>query len=139
MEKEDNKRLICCYIGQDVDDFLPMSLESIKPYVDNILFVDGGSKDNTTNIVLEYNGELFNRRYEQESKIANSNARNFCLQILKEKYMGDWCLVLDPDEIVDDRFPQFVKNLKEGKYDNIEVASVHMRHLIRDMAHEALG
>ena len=79
---------------------------------------------------------VLKRPYEHDHPGANGRARNVYLDFLKKHFMGEWCLVLDPDEVCDDNFTQFAKDLKEDKHKDFDVAMIKMRHTIGDLAHE---
>jgi len=147
-------KLVVCYIGQDCQEFLPLSLDSIKEYADAMVFVDGGSKDNTLDI-LDKHGfypydyidhadryfkenetrHLIPRDYDQKDKGGNGRARNCYLEFIKKHYNGWYCLVLDPDEVVDDNFKKFKENYDWDKM-NTDILSLHMRHLINTFGFE---
>ena len=94
------QRLVCVIMGQNVERFLPMCLKSVKD-ADNIVYIDGGSKDKSKEIARKY-GEVIYNRYDQLSKKMNGQQRNVYLNYVKQKYPNDWCLVLDADEVVED-------------------------------------
>ena len=143
-------KLVIAYIGQDVEDFIEMSLDSIKDVADAIVFVDGGSKDKTKEIfhrVLSKKGmtkeinigvltqssittkyTLINRRYEQELKGANGRARNGYLDFIKKHYDGWWCLVIDPDEVVEN--PERIKLVIEAVLKNKAIKGELEKHFI---------
>ncbi len=138
------EKIIVCIMGQNCEKFIGMCLESVKD-ADSIVYCDGGSTDNTLNIVdaeLSGNNEniLTRNLYIQEDKGMNGKQRNHYLKILKENYPNDWALCLDADEILEDggiqKIRDFIKeeHLHEGK--NVEMWSPRMRHLISDLAHE---
>ena len=119
-------------MGQDVEKFLPMCLESVKD-ADAIVFLDGGSIDKTKEIAKKEAHHFIYNDYIQLDKMMNGKQRNIYLEYVKERYSGWWCLVLDPDEIVEDfsKIKDFIKtNPKEFLY------NVKMRHLIGDLGHE---
>jgi len=145
-------KLIICYIGQDCEKFIGMSLDSIKDVVDYTIFVDGGSTDDTIRILDKYGFKtistsdgtfdstkiFINRPYEQDHKGANGRARNAYLKFIQEHFLNDYCLVLDPDEVVEN--PQHIKTWieqaeKQKQLDNI-ILNPHMRHFIGDFGHE---
>ena len=71
---------------------LEKCLESVKDFVDEIIIVDTGSKDNTKEIVQRYTDKIFNFKWNNDF----SKARNFSLSKATKK----WILVLDADEII---------------------------------------
>ena len=148
-----NEKLIVCYIGQNCADYLPLSLDSIKDVADAIVFVDGGSKDETImklhalgfdmttrpeNFKFQFETKrvCIHREFEKEHKGANGRARMCYLDFIKKHFMGSWALILDPDEIVDENFPAFVKKLKAGLFDKADFFDIHMRHVVKDFKHE---
>ncbi|RLC34044.1 MAG: hypothetical protein DRZ76_03400, partial [Candidatus Nealsonbacteria bacterium] len=141
MEKvEKKKKLIVCYIGQDVEKTLSLSLDSIKSIADYIIFVDGGSKDKTLDILKKFGFndyteepvpkyKLIHREYEHSHKGANGRARNCYLDFIKKHFKEEWCLVLDPDEIVTN--PEKIKEMINTLDDKKQwIISPKMEHLI---------
>lgn len=130
-------KLVVCIMGQDCQKFIGMCLDSVKD-ADALVYCDGGSTDETLNIVGEAirgrEGDIIENEYDQEDKKMNGKQRNFYLDYLKENYPNDWCLCLDADEIVEDlsKIKDFINKevVKKGLY------SVKMRHLIGDLSHE---
>ncbi len=88
-----NPTLSLCMIVKDEEYFLPMCLDSVKDYVDEIIIVDTGSTDNTVEIAKRYNAKIYHHPWENSF----SKARNHSL-----KYATcDWILILDADEEID--------------------------------------
>lgn len=132
-------KLVVCYIGENVDKYIKMSLDSIRDVADAIVFVDGGSKDKTKDIVLkEKNLTLIDRRFEHEHKGANGRARNAYLKYIQAHFKGWWCLVLDPDEIVENTqyIKPLIRDVMKKHPANEYILNPHMRHFIRDLGHE---
>lgn len=146
----DKKRLVCVIMGQNCERFIEMCLESVKD-ADAIVYCDGGSSDNTLNIVTKFFVErslgskksipdtIINNEYNQEDLGMNGKQRNFYLNHLKKNYPNDWTLCLDADEVVEDlsKIKEFIQN-NGGDVDigNGGLWSVKMRHLVSDLAHE---
>jgi cellulose synthase/poly-beta-1,6-N-acetylglucosamine synthase-like glycosyltransferase len=121
-------------------EYVDLTLQSVEPYVDKILIVyDTTSKDNTIGKINEWRYsktkkiEVLERPYEHDPNIknANGNARNHYLDYLKEHFDGDWCLVLDADEMPDEGISQLKnsiekENVKEG------LANIEMIHFINN-------
>jgi len=124
-------KLIIAYIGQDCEKELGLSLKSVIDVADHIVFVDGGSKDGTLELLRQYPDkiQIIPNKYDKEDLKANGKARNIYLQYVQEKFDGDWCLVLDPDEVIDDikKVRDILKSLNKDK---VDIANVKMRHLM---------
>lgn len=130
------------YIGENTERFIGMSLESIKNIAKKIIFVDGGSKDNTIKIVKNFCNEhhiklkLIREKFKHEYTGANGFQRNIYLKYLINTHKNEWCLVLDPDEVVSDNAEDILKITEELNRRTIEIASIKMRHTIGDLGHE---
>lgn len=79
-----------CTIVKNESANLARCLESIKPYVDEIVLVDTGSTDDTIAIAQQYGATI--GHFEWCNDFAA--ARNHALSLVT----GDWVLVLDADE-----------------------------------------
>lgn len=126
------ERIVVCFIGQDCENVIKMSMKSVED-ADAIVFVDGGSGDNTKEIVKKYANEFLYNKYDKIDKMMNGRQRNIYLEHVKNKYPNYWCLVLDPDEIVGDfsKIREFVQTAPKNF-----LYSIKMRHLIGDLGHE---
>lgn len=79
-----------CMIVRDEEKLLPRLLDTVVPWVDELVVVDTGSMDRTKEIVLDYGGHLF------ETELRSfATARNLYL----DKALGDWIFMLDADEM----------------------------------------
>lgn len=136
------KKLIVSYIGDSCAEFLPLSFDSIKNITDKIIFVWGMEDIKTKQILDKYKEELQDKliiiesKYSQEYKEQNGRQRNIYLKYLQENYKGYLNLVLDPDEIVDEKFKEFIKSDEIQSMKENHLLSIHMRHTIRDLRHE---
>ena len=85
--------LSLCMIVKNEEHFLPLCLDSVKDYVDEIIIVDTGSTDTTVKIAERYDAKIYHHPWENSF----SKARNYSL-----KYATcDWILILDADEEID--------------------------------------
>ena len=127
------ERLVVCVMGQNCEKFVGMCLDSVDD-ADFRIYCDGGSKDNTLDIVGNKIGKtsIISNEYDQEDREMNGKQRNFYLKYLKEHYPKDWCLCLDADEVVEDisKIKEFIQLANPGVY------SINMRHFIGDLGHE---
>lgn len=135
--------LVVVVIGQDCQDTIKMCLESVKES-DTILYIDGGSRDNTLDIVRNFaidnnksNGKVIIKEnlFNKANPNAISEQRNFYLNYLKEEFTNDWCLVLDADEVLD---TNGIKKLKDFTSKNPvnDIYSIRMRHLMYTLGFE---
>lgn len=69
---------------------LPRCLESVRPYVDELVIVDTGSEDETIAIARHYGADIHHFTWCDDF----AAARNFALA----RVTGDWILTLDADE-----------------------------------------
>ncbi len=84
--------LSLCMIVQNEEAYLAQCLASVQGLVDEIIIVDGGSKDKTKTIARQFTDKVFDFPWCDNF----STSRNFSLT----KATGDWILVLDADEII---------------------------------------
>lgn len=136
------EKLVTVIMGQNCDRFIEMCYESVKDS-DAIVFCDGGSSDETIDYLksrgfewtpeAKGNKTLIFQNYNQVDREMNGKQRNFYLDYIKKTYPDYWCLCIDADEVVEDlsKIKSFIQNDSETK-----TWSIHMRHLIGDLAHE---
>lgn len=85
-----SKKLSVVIITKNEEENIRYCLESVK-WADEIIIVDGYSKDRTIEICEEYTDKIF--QYEQSNF---AEAKNYGI----EKSSGEWILSIDADEIV---------------------------------------
>ncbi|MDR3637362.1 MAG: glycosyltransferase [Isosphaeraceae bacterium] len=86
-------RLSLCMIVRDSSRTLPPCLESIRPWVDEMVIVDTGSVDDTPQIVEAFGGRLFHFPWCDDF----SAARNESLRHAR----GEWLFWMDSDDTID--------------------------------------
>lgn len=117
--------LIC---AKNEQDFIKLCLQHLEPFVDEIVVVDNGSKDNTRKIVEEfsayYPGKV--KLFDYPETIDMSAVRNFSLS----KATGSWFLQVDPDELYPAsemrKIREFIETADEKGYIS---ARVHYKNL----------
>ena len=85
--------MVICY---NEEDYIGFCLDSIKDIVDEIIIIDGGSTDDTVNIISD---KLKGKEYkliEDLTRDHYAHLRNSALEMM----VGDWVLILDGDEIL---------------------------------------
>lgn len=132
-----SKKLITVIIGQDCENTIDMCIESVIDS-DEIIYLDGGSKDNTLGIINSFNKksniEVIHNKFVKENPNMISIQRNFYLDYLKQNYnKNDWILVLDADEVLDTKG---IKKIKEQISLSANVICPRMRHLMYTLGFE---
>lgn len=85
-------RVSLCMIVRDEEAALPACLDAAKPFVDEIVVADTGSRDRTREIARERGARVLDVPWTEDF----SAARNVSL----DAATGDWVLVLDADELL---------------------------------------
>lgn len=78
-------------IGKNVIDTLQNTIESVRPYCTQIVYVDTGSDDGTPELAAKLGAELYFFKWNNNF----SEARNFGLTFIRT----DWVLSIDSDEV----------------------------------------
>jgi len=96
-----------CMIVRNEEKFLGPCLESASPAVDEIIVVDTGSTDGTAGIAGDYDAKIFPFPWRDDF----SAARNASL----ERAKGDWILVLDADEALEEGAAARIRDSAGGR------------------------
>ncbi len=83
-------KISVCYIVKNEEKNLPLSLETVKDWADELIIVDTGSTDATKKIAADAGAQVFNFVWCDDF----AAARNFAL----DKATGDWIVFPDADE-----------------------------------------
>jgi hypothetical protein len=89
------------------EKFLPLFLESVASYADEILIVDGGSTDDSINIINQWKNRANIRLFHiKQTGLPYSDDWNESIvrNFLVDQAIGDWIMAIDADEIMDDSF-----------------------------------
>jgi glycosyltransferase involved in cell wall biosynthesis/tetratricopeptide (TPR) repeat protein len=102
-----------CLIARDEERCLRECLESIRPYVDEMVVVDTGSSDRTREIAREWGARVFEFPWCDDF----AAARNASL----DQARGDWIFWMDADDVIS---PECGRQLRElvAQYANRDVA-----------------
>lgn len=93
---------------------LEKCLQSLKGFVDEIVVVDLGSKDESQKVAENFGAKIYGHNFVPFVE----KLRNFAIS----KTTGDWILVLDPDEILTNALKEELKLIvKEGKFDAVNI------------------
>jgi O-antigen biosynthesis protein len=102
-------RLSLCMIVRDSARTLPAGLESIRPWVDEMVIVDTGSVDETPRIVESYGGRRFHFPWCDDF----SAARNESLRYAR----GEWLFWMDSDDTIPPECGRRLRRLIDGPAD----------------------
>ncbi|MBP5199367.1 MAG: glycosyltransferase family 2 protein [Schwartzia sp.] len=83
-------KLSVCYIVKNEEKNLPLSLETVKEFADELIVVDTGSTDATKKIALDAGATVLDFVWRDDF----AAARNFAL----DRATGDWIVFPDADE-----------------------------------------
>jgi glycosyltransferase involved in cell wall biosynthesis len=104
------------------ETFLPLYLDSVTKYADEVIIIDGGSKDKSLEVIKSYQKKFNVRLFEQSQSGLpytddwnESEVRNFLLDQAK----GEWIAAIDVDEIFDDNIRTVLPRLLSQKSKNI--------------------
>lgn len=102
-------RISLCMIVKDEESVLGRCLQSAKPWVDEIVVVDTGSRDRSVEIAKEHGATVHEHAWADDF----SAARNVAI----EHANGDWILSLDADEVLEKRAGKELRKLAgKSKY-----------------------
>jgi len=141
-------KLIVCYMIENDDDVFELSYNSIKDVADEIVIIDGNqySLTNGSPATIEKpkycwvnsinkNATILLSPYPHSYKGADGKQRNEYLEYIKQHFKDDWCLVVDADEVIE--YPEQIKpTIEYLEKNNIDCASIRMRHLINNFGQE---
>jgi glycosyltransferase involved in cell wall biosynthesis len=96
--------LSVCVVAQDNAPLIPRLLENVAGIADEIVAVDGGSRDGTKELLLSHPKV---RLIERACDGRLAAQKNFAI----EQARGDWVLVLDTDELLGDRLRAAIPGL----------------------------
>ena len=95
MEVCNAQTISACMIVRDEADCIERCLKSVENYVDEVVMVDTGCKDDTMELAkVSSNGKLRDFKYKWNDSFAD--ARNFSIS----KATSDWIFIIDADEQV---------------------------------------
>lgn len=144
-------KLIVAWILENDEDVFPLSYESVKDITDHVVIIDGNEIMKTglrydiykhkqksrqmKTIGGTYPEAYIHSPFPHKRKGADGIQRNKYLSYLQEHHIGDWCLVLDADEFVDE--PEKIKEvIAEAEKNGVDCLSIKMRHYIHNLGQE---
>jgi len=122
-------KLIAQMIGKDeADRFLTEVLEHLRPMVDEIIFTDDASSDNTGEIAASFGAHLHRNESCMFVKHEGLLRQRAWERLSEHAEVGDWVLAIDCDEKLYTTLPDItIRDLMvESNYDVINIEFIHM-------------
>ena len=113
-------KLSLCMIVRDNARTLPACLESIRPWVDEMIVVDTGSVDETPRIAESYGAQLFHFPWCDDFSAARNESLRYAT--------GDWLFWMDSDDTITPECGRGLRELVENQNDPSIVAYVVKVH-----------
>lgn len=114
MKKNKKIAISCCLIVLNEEKHIKNVIDNVKSYVDEIVIIDGGSKDDTVKIAKGLGAKVFIRKWRDNF----GDQRNYAIK----KAKGDWILTIDADEEYSLNFLNNIRKLiRSKKYDGYAV------------------
>ena len=107
--RRERPRLSLCLIACDSARTLPACLESIRPWVDEMVVVDTGSTDDTVAVARSYGARVFHFAWCDDF----SAARNVSLRHAR----GDWLFWMDSDDTISAECGKKLRALADREHD----------------------
>lgn len=103
-------------IAQDDEVRIAKAIESCRPFADEIVVIDGGSKDGTVRLAESLNCRVFVNPWPGYAK-----QREFGV----ERAVHDWVFLIDTDEVVSDELAADILQRKRGLSDPTAAYSLY--------------
>jgi GT2 family glycosyltransferase/tetratricopeptide (TPR) repeat protein len=113
-------KLSLCMIVRDNEPTIRACLESIRPWVDEMVIVDTGSRDRTPEICRELGARVFHAPWPDSF----SAARNESLRHAR----GEWIFWMDSDDTISTACGRGLKSLADGPHDERVLGYVMQVH-----------
>jgi glycosyltransferase involved in cell wall biosynthesis len=102
-------RLTVCTVAQNEQENLPRLLNSVREIADEIVVVDGGSKDRTPEVAREYGATVFVRPFTN-----HADQKNYAASLAS----NEWIFLLDADEELSEELKNSVRKWKASEPDH---------------------
>lgn len=99
-------KISACMIAKNEQEMLPRCLDSIKDWIDEIIFVDTGSVDKTMEIAKSYGAKIYEHPWQNDFSFHRNQSIDYAT--------GNWIFIIDCDERVADNIDkdEFKQRLK---------------------------
>lgn len=98
-----------CMIALNEEKFVGRALKNVASYVDEIIIVDGGSKDKTVKIAKKFGAKIIYHKWNNNF----ATQRNVGLKYATK----EWIFVIDPDEIQEQKLLESLQHFAQNNFD----------------------
>jgi len=133
------RKLVVAYIIENDEDVIELSIKSIERIADAVVIIDGNKEPGRyQKYANKFEKSTYvHYPYQHKSLGANGHQRNKYLEVLKKEYMDWYCLVLDADEVLDDKSYIDWNALEEVDRNNgVTIFNPRMIHYINHFGQE---
>lgn len=128
-------RLLATVIGKnEADRYLKEVLDHMSKYVDEIIFLDNGSTDNTINLVKSYPKVVKIIEDDRPFHKQEPELRKKMLDAVAERN-PDWVIAIDCDEILEEKAITKLKDLMKNPIRNDAIYSFAFHHFWGNRTH----
>ncbi len=107
---ENNVHLSAALIVRDNEETIHPCLESLIPWVDEVVIVDTGSLDRTPEICREFGARVFHHPWEDSFSTARNQSLGYC--------RGRWIFWMDSDDTLPAECGAQLRQIAEGPHDD---------------------
>ncbi len=124
----DDVLLSLCMIVRDNERTIRPALESVKPWVDEMVVVDTGSTDRTPDICRELGARVFEFPWCDDFSAARNESFRHA--------QGEWLFWMDSDDTIDEANGRGLRELATGPHDENALGYVVRVHCPGDTPHD---
>jgi len=106
--------LSLCIITKNEEKYLEQCINSVRGIADEIIVVDTGSTDGTKEIAKKFNAKIYDFEWSDSFSAAKNEAISHATK--------DWILVLDADEVIEEKDLGKIRNAIENPGENAAFA-----------------
>ncbi|MEG2412450.1 MAG: glycosyltransferase family 2 protein [Clostridium sp.] len=106
------------------------ALKGLKDKLDyEVIVVDTGSEDKTINIAMDYTEKVYEHKWENNFAEMRNRSIKYC--------KGDWILVLDADEVLED-VKYLIEFFNTGNYKGYNSATIKFKNMLSENKNDYL-